>query len=139
MKCQEVRAAILESLEEVVSPERVSEIDFHLGGCEDCAWFSAVHRSLDGRLNVLLVSPDLSPGFRARLYQAIRRDTRQVWSPVLPDVVHFLTCGAATVLCAILMPFQASLTLGIGAAGTCLTYLLATAVRDVFERADESI
>jgi anti-sigma factor RsiW len=138
MECQEVRAAIFDGFEESV-PEHISEIDSHVARCDDCARFSAVHRSLDGRLSALLRAPDLSREFRPRLRQAIRRDTRQVWSPALPDVVHFLACGTATVLCAVLMPFQASITLGIGAAGTCLTYLLATAVRDVFERADESI
>jgi anti-sigma factor RsiW len=139
MDCQKVRTTILESFEELVPPQRVSEIDSHLVGCDDCARFSAVQRSLDGRLSVLFRSPHMSPEFRPRLRQAIRRDTRQVWSPALPDVVHFLACGTATVMCTVLLPFQASLTLGVGAAATCLTHLLATAVRDMFERADESI
>jgi hypothetical protein len=138
MDCHDVRMSILESFEEIAPQGRVSEIDAHCAWCHDCARFSAVQRSLDGRLSAQLRCPDMSPEFRRRLRQAIRRDARQVWSPALPDVVHFLACGTATVLCAALLPFQASLTLGAGTAATCLTYLVATAVRDVFERFDES-
>jgi anti-sigma factor RsiW len=138
MDCQEVRTTILESFEEPLPPRRISEVDSHLGGCPDCARFAAVQQTLDRRLSIILRPPDMSLEFRSRMRQNIRRDTRQLWSPALPDVVHFLACGTATMLCAVLLPFQATLTLGVGAAVTSVTYLLVTAVRDALERPDES-
>jgi hypothetical protein len=138
MDCQEVRTTILESFEEPLRPRRISEVDSHLGGCRDCARFATVQQTLDRRLSIILRPPDMSLEFRSRMRQNIRQDARQLWSPALPDVVHFLACGTATVLCAVVLPFEATLTLGVGAAVTSVTYLLITAVRDALERADES-
>jgi hypothetical protein len=55
----------------------------------------------------------------------------------LPDIVHFVSCGVATLLCAVLLPFDASVILGAGAAVTVLTYILLTAVRSSFENAED--
>jgi pyruvate/2-oxoglutarate/acetoin dehydrogenase E1 component len=62
----------------------------------------------------------------------------QLWADSLPDKVHFLSCGFATVMSAILMPFHPAAVLSAGAAVTVLTYLLMTAVRTFFESAEES-
>lgn len=138
MDCHEVRATILDSLDEPLPPGRITDVDSHRAGCPNCARFAAAQQVLDQQLSVLLRAPEMSVGFRPRLRQNIRRDARQLWSPALPDVVHFLACGAATMVCAVLLPFQATLTVGVGAAATSVSYLLATAVRDALERADES-
>jgi hypothetical protein len=137
MDCQALRTAILESFEEPLPPPRISEVDAHLGGCPDCARFAAVQHTLDRRLSTILRPPEMSLEFRSRLRQNIVRDTRQLWSPAVPDVVHFVACGTAPVFCAVLLPFQATLTLAVGGAVTSVTYLLVTAVRDALERADE--
>jgi len=137
MDCQEVRTTILESFEEPLPPWRISEVDSHLGGCPACARFAAVQQALDRRLSIGLRPPEMSLDFRSRIRQNVRRDARQLWSPALPDAVHFLACGTATLLSAVLLPFQATFTLGVGAAVTSVTYLVATAVRDALERADE--
>ena len=82
--------------------------------------------------------PEMSPGFRKALRKRIRREAMQLWADSLPDKVHFLSCGFATVMCAILMPFHPAAVLSVGAAATGVTYVLMTAVRNFFESAEES-
>ena len=60
----------------------------------------------------------------------------RLWSPSLPDVVHFASCGAATVSCAVLLPFDAVMVLGAGAAATAVSYVVLAAVRDWFEETE---
>ena len=56
-----------------------------------------------------------------------------MWADSLPDKVHFMSCGLASVICAIVMPFPAVSVLTAGAAATVVTFILLTAVRDLFE------
>ena len=82
--------------------------------------------------------PEMSPGFRKALRKRIRREAMQLWADSLPDKVHFLSCGFATVMCAILMPFHPAAVLSAGAAATGVTYVLMTAVRNFFESAGDA-
>jgi hypothetical protein len=47
--------------------------------------------------------------------------------------VHFASCAAATIACAVLLPFAAGPVLGIGAVATMITYLAMVAARNCFE------
>jgi anti-sigma factor RsiW len=135
MDCQDARAEMLQSFDDD-SPEKAQvELHAHLAGCAECGRFAARQAALDARLTAMFTAPSLSSGFRAGLQRRIRRESMPL-SPALPDVVHFATCGAATIVCAAVLPFDAAMILGVGAAATSLTYLLMAAVRDWFESAE---
>ena len=137
MNCHDVRVDILESVgEDPSKPSRI-ELDTHLAGCSECREFAAKQQALDSQLSALLEPPQLSPGFRAGLRRRIRRDAVRLWPATLPEAVHIASCGAATVACAALLPFDAVMTLFGGAGVTILSLFLLTAVRDVFEGAEE--
>jgi predicted anti-sigma-YlaC factor YlaD len=138
MDCRNVEEAILDSLEKAAGASRQLEIDAHLSGCPACTAFAVRQRRVDARLSSMLVPPEMSPEFRTVLRKRIRREAMQLWADSLPDKVHFLSCGIATVMCAILMPFHPAAVLTTGAAATGLTYVLMTAVRTFFESAEES-
>jgi len=137
MNCHDVRAGILESVDEDPSTPSRIELDAHLAGCSDCREFAAKQQALDAQLSALLESPQLGPGFRAKLRRRIRRDAVRLWPATLPEIVHVASCGAATIACAVLLPFDAVMTLFGGAGVTILSLFVLTAVRDVFERAEE--
>jgi len=138
MDCWSVEEAILDSLENAGTTSVQREIDVHLANCPACTTFAARQQRVDAQLSRLLVPPELSPGFRKALRKRIRREAMQLWADSLPDKVHFLSCGFATVMCSILMPFHPAAVLSIGAAATGVTYVLMTAVRNLFESAEES-
>jgi predicted anti-sigma-YlaC factor YlaD len=138
MDCRSVEEAILDCLENAGTASVQREIDVHLAGCPACTAFAARQQSVDAQLSRMMVSPELSPGFRKALRNRIRREAMQLWADSLPDKVHFLSCGFATVMSAILMPFHPAAVLSAGAAATVVTYLLMTAVRTFFDSAEES-
>jgi predicted anti-sigma-YlaC factor YlaD len=138
MDCRRVEEAILDCLENAGTASVKHEIDVHLAGCPACTAFAGRQLSVDAQLSRILVPPELSPGFRKALRKRIRREAMQLWTDSLPDKVHFLSCGFATVMCAILMPFHPAAVLSAGTAATVVTYLLMTAVRNFFESAEES-
>ena len=138
MDCGSVEEAILDSLENAGTAGVQREIDVHLAGCPACTAFAARQQSVDDQLSRMLVPPELSPGFRKALRKRLRREAMQLWADSLPDKVHFLSCGFATVMCAIVMPFHPAAVLSVGTAATVVTYILMTAVRSFFESAGES-
>jgi hypothetical protein len=137
MQCPDAQSRILDSLEETLPAEIMREVQSHRVDCADCARFAAGQGNVDRRLGAHLIAPEMSPAFRAGLRQKIRSDAWQVWSTALPDAVHFVTCGVATVSCAWLLPFEISVTVSAGAAATATTYLLTSVVRELFDRSDE--
>ena len=137
MDCRKAQEEILESLDGGGPAEDQREIDAHLAGCPACAGFAAGQKTVDTRHGRMLMPPEMSPSFRTALRKRIRRDTMRLWSDSLPDKVHFVSCGLATVLCAILMPFDAAAVLGAGATATIVTYILLTEVRNSFEDTED--
>jgi predicted anti-sigma-YlaC factor YlaD len=137
MDCRSVEEAILDALENAGTASVQHEIYVHVAGCPACAAFAARQERLDARLGGMLTPPELSAAFRKTLRKRIRRETMQLWADSLPEKVHFVSCGMATVLCAIVMPFHPAAVLGAGAAGTVLTYILMAVVRNFFESAEE--
>jgi len=138
MDCWSVEEAILDSLENAGTTSVQREIDVHLANCPACTTFAARQQRVDAQLSRLLVPPELSSGFRKALRKRIRREAMQLWADSLPEKVHFLSCGFATLMCAVLMPFHPAAVLSAGTAATLVTYLLMTAVRNFFESAEES-
>jgi anti-sigma factor RsiW len=129
MDCRETQDEILSLFDESPSPELQRRIEEHVAQCPGCASFVEQQRSLDAGMGALLQPPELSPAFRQELRRRIRRERLRDWTETLPDLVHLCSCAAATVLCAILLPFAAGPVLGVGAAATAATYLVLTAVR----------
>ena len=137
MDCRKAQEGILESFEKVGAADVQKEIDAHVADCPVCAGFAARQKTLDARLSTTLKSPEMSPAFRMALRKRIRREKMRLWPDWLPDILHFASCGVATLFCARLLPFDASAILGAGAAATLMTYVLLTAVRISFEDADD--
>ena len=138
MECRIVQEAILDSLEGVAPGGTILEIEAHLAGCPACSAFAVRQRALDIRLGTVLTPPEMSPGFRKSLRKRIRRESMQLWTDSLPEKVHFLSCTLTTVICAIVMPFPAISVLTAGAAATVVAFILLTAVRNLFESAEDS-
>src|SRR5690242_14893150 len=102
MDCRQAQDEILELLDErpfVLVPEH---IDAHLADCRDCKAFVARQSAVDARLSAILTPPELSATFRPSLRNRIRRESPSVPLDLLPDIVHFGSCAAATLLCALL-------------------------------------
>ena len=135
MDCRIAEQRILESLD---SPPSFQEgLVIHLAACPACTAFAAKQRALDLRLSATLPPPALTPTFRADLRRRIRHEPPAVWPDWIPGAVHLLSCGAVTILFAILLPFDSSLVLGVGTAATLFSYVLLTAVQSSFEEADD--
>src|SRR4051795_6320274 len=116
MDCREAQDEILERLN-----EHRSDATTHIAACPACAEFARRHRTLDARLSNALIPPELSANFRSTLKSRIRRESPSIWPEVLPDIVHFGSCAAATLLCALLLPFAAGSVLAVGGIATAIT------------------
>jgi anti-sigma factor RsiW len=138
MECLDAQEAILDSLEAAGPANGRLEIDAHLAGCPACTEFAARQRRVDARLSRMLVPPEMSPGVRKELRKRVRREALQLWMDSLPDKLHFLSCGLATLMCAILMPLHAAAVLSAGAGATMVTYVLMTAVRNFLESTEDT-
>jgi hypothetical protein len=137
MDCHTTQHAILESFIEPLSADVQSKVDAHLDGCASCAVFAQRQRDLDRQLHARLVAPALSRGFRATVRARARRDVRGFWWDLLPDVVHFASCGGMTVLGLIWMPVSAPVVLASAVAATALTHVLLTAVHESLDAAQD--
>jgi anti-sigma factor RsiW len=136
MDCRTFRDAMCDGLGVTAPGAERAGWAAHLAGCAGCAAFAARQRTLDDQLTAALAAPGLSPSFRPRLRARIRRERRRKWLELAPDVVHVAGCVAVTALCLVLAPLHPSTTLAAGAAGTCLTYLALTTLRDSLEGTD---
>lgn len=133
MDCQRVQEEILESFDDGASAALQPEIAAHLAGCAACAVFAAKQKRLDSRMSAMLVPAAISPTFRSQLRRRIRRESAHAWLDALPDVVHFASCGVATLVCAVVLPFDPTVIVGAGTAAALSTYLVLTAARMSFE------
>ena len=69
-----------------LDPAETAEMDRHFAGCAECCGFLSVWEQLDD-----FTTPDVTPGFDARLYARIAADEsrrtwwrRILWGPVVP-------------------------------------------------------
>ena len=139
MECENAREAILESLLEAQSHEAQTMIEAHVAECRSCAAFMLRQRDLDRQLSQHLRPPTLPSGFRTALRRRARQDSRPFWSDVLPDVVHFASCGVVTVLALVWLPLSARVVLIAATGGTLLTHLVLTAVRESLDAAEDLV
>jgi hypothetical protein len=133
MDCRQAQDELLELLDERPSVNIPERMNAHLAVCPGCTAFVARQRALDARFGAILTPPELSASFRATVKKRIRRESPRIWPDALPDIVHFASCAAATVVCAALLPFAAAPVLAAGGTATVITYLLITAARIWFE------
>lgn len=124
MHCHEARELILESLDGAVPAGVDADLAAHLAACSECHGFAAMQEALDFRLAASMPSSELPPAFRPELRRRAGRDPLRAWPEWLPDAVHFASCGAATLVCALMLPYPAATTLAIGGAVTGATWLL---------------
>ncbi len=139
MNCQQVQDEIFEAFNDARSADVQAAVDAHLGACVACAAFARKQQVLDRQLANVLVPPQLSAHFRAAVRERARHQRRQVWSDLLPDAVHFASCGVVTMIALVLLPLSAPVVLGIGTLGTLLTHAVLTAFHESLDAADDLV
>ena len=137
MTCQEAEELLLESFDEPPPPSVRRALDAHVAGCRGCSAFAAQLRAVDAELAAVLkptgVPASLGPGIRTR----VRRERITALAENLPDIIHLGGCGAATVVSAALLPFDAPITIAAGLGFTCVTYVFMAVVRWSIESVDQ--
>jgi predicted anti-sigma-YlaC factor YlaD len=134
MECERIQTAILATFDgdsPVVDPV----VEAHLAECPACARFAAAQAAIDSRLAASVVTPPMSSDFRRLLRARIGQERVPAWREALPDIVHFASWGAATLLCVLVLPLNASVILGGGATAALLTYVVLTVARTSLEDA----
>jgi hypothetical protein len=66
-----------------------------------------------------------------------RRERQLFWSDLLPDAVHFTSCGMLIMIALVSLPISAPLVLGIGAIGTVFTHVVLTACHESLDAAED--
>ena len=129
MTCQEAEEMLLESFDEPATPVVRRALDAHVAGCRACSAFAAQLRAVDAKLAAILKAPAVpasrAPGIRGR----VRRERVAALTENLPDIIHLAGCGAVTVGCAALLPFDPRITIAAGLGITCVTYVFMALVR----------
>ena len=129
MTCHEAEELLLESFDEPPVSVVRRALDAHVAGCRGCSAFAAQLRAVDAELAAALTPPaapaSLAPAIRSR----VRRERITALGESLPDIIHLAGCGAATVVSAALLPFDASITIAAGLGFTCVTYVFMAVVR----------
>jgi hypothetical protein len=133
MDCRTAREHVLESLTDPLPTAASARLAAHCDECQECAAFALEQQTLDARLARLLVAGDLGPDFRRTLLSRTVERPRQNWRELVPDVVHFVTWGAATGCGAVLLPIDPSLTLTAGFAIAIVSYFVLAIARTMFE------
>lgn len=137
MNCDHVQDYILQSFVEDARSGTVRQaIAAHLLGCAACTAFAARQQRLDERLTATFPPPEMSPAFRLALRAQIRRERWRAWRDSVPDVVHFVSCGLATLWCAVVLPFEGVTVAAAGATAAFMSYAVLTTVRQALEDAD---
>lgn len=133
MDCEHVQNQVLDAFDDA-PPEAVRHaIAAHLAGCATCAAFAARQRALDRKLTALLLPPQLDPAFRVGVRARLIRERRLPWRDSVPDIVHFVTCGVATVACVAFVPLDTVKVAAAGVLTSFLSYALLTTVRQSLE------
>jgi anti-sigma factor RsiW len=142
MDCERVREALLEQPARLARETSVSwdgagasadeDIPAHLLTCPACAAFAAQQRALDERLARAFAPPALSPSFRPALRARLRRERTRARRDALPDIVHFASCGVATLVSAALAPVPAPTILISGATIALGSYVLVSLLSQSF-------
>jgi hypothetical protein len=138
MDCRTAQDEILESFIEPRSAGVQAMVDAHVADCAACTVWAERQRAIDRDLAQSLVPRSISARFRAEVRERVRQQRRPFWSDLLPDAVHFASCGLVTMLGLIWLPLSAPVVLAIGAAGALLTHVVLTAAHDSLDAAEET-
>jgi anti-sigma factor RsiW len=138
MDCQRAQDEILESFIEPRPADVRAMVEAHVADCATCAAFAEKQRALDHHLAARLVPPSVSSRFRAAVRARTRNEGRTFWSDLLPDVVHFASCGVVTVLGLVWLPMSAPVVLAVAAVGTVVAHVVLTAAHDSLDAAEEA-
>jgi anti-sigma factor RsiW len=134
MDCTRAKDAIVDTLTARTADS--ADVAAHLVTCDECARFASRQRALDARLTSVLAPPALSGSFRSTLRQRMRRERRRAWLDAAPDIVHFVSCGAATAVAAALAPANMAMIVSLGAAAALAAYVALATLRSSLEDAD---
>ena len=134
MDCTTAKDAIVDALTARVADR--PEVQAHLATCNDCARFASGQRAIDARLASVLVAPALSASFRSSLRARMRHQRRQRWLDTAPDIVHFVSCGAATAVAAALAPANMAMIVSLGVTAALTAYVALATLRSSLEDAD---
>lgn len=137
MTCVEAEDLLLEALDDAPAVDVRRALDLHVTSCASCAAFAASMRAMDVRLSAALPPLPAPASIAAAVRLRQHRERFDALRDNLPDIIHFAGCGAATVLSAALLPVEASVTLAVGVAVTCFTYVVMAVVRSSLEAADQ--
>jgi predicted anti-sigma-YlaC factor YlaD len=137
MDCQQVQNEIVESFNEPRPADVQAAIEAHVALCVTCAAFARKQQALDRQLTTMLVPPRVTPRVRAVVRERARRERQLFWSDLLPDAVHFASCGVVTITALIWLPLDAPVVLGIGAIGTLLSHAVLTAFHESLDAAED--
>jgi anti-sigma factor RsiW len=110
----------------------------HLATCDACSELAAQLRVVDARLSAVLrpITAPASIAAGVRRHQRQERQARVRES--LPDIIHLAGCGAATLLSALLLPVEISLTISVGITFTGLTYMALALMRSSLDAAEQT-
>ena len=137
MDCQRAQDEILEAFDTARPADVQAAVDAHVADCAACAAFARKQRALDRQLATMVVPPRLTPRVRAAVRERVRRERRLLWSDLLPDLVHFASCGVVMAIGLVWLPISAPVVLSLGAIGTVLTHAVLTAFHESLDAADD--
>jgi predicted anti-sigma-YlaC factor YlaD len=139
MDCQRAQDEILETFDEPKPADMPAAVAAHVANCAACAAFARKQRALDRQLATMLVPPRLTPGVRTAVRERVRRERRLLWSDLLPDFVHFASCGVVTVISLVWLPLSPPVVLALGAIGTLFTHAVLTAFHESLDAAEDGV
>ena len=137
MDCQQIQDEILEAFSEPRSADVQAAVDAHVAICVTCAAFARKQQALDRHLATILVPPRLAPHRRDAVLERAGRERRLFWSDLLPDAVHFASCGVVTLIALVWMPLSPPVVLSGAAIATVVTHALLTAFHESLDAAED--
>jgi len=132
MNCEDVRDAILESVDSAVLTDAAAG---HLASCPACTRFHESQLCLHGALKRHYAPPNLSAAFEHQLRRKVDKERRAKRWSFAPDLLPIGAGVATTLACAALVPHASVLGAGLGF--TLLTCLMRSMVGMWLEDGDE--
>jgi anti-sigma factor RsiW len=133
--CRDAQETILDSL--IDRRALTAAIDAHIAACPVCAAFAARQKAVDAGLQQTLMAPDVSARLREAMREQIRQRSRRVWHDALPDLVHFASCGAMTLVSVVILPFSPMVVIAVGLGATLLSHAVLTAMHGSLDAAGD--
>jgi anti-sigma factor RsiW len=133
MECHEIQESILDALDGEPSPKQQHMIEAHVSTCAACAQFARRQQVLEVTLASALAPPAMTPLSRPALRARLRHDAMPARRDTLPDFVHFVSFGLATLALAWTLPISPSIVASGGLTVALLSYVVLSVIRSSFE------